>query len=162
MYNPQLDTFIRVVEAGSFSRTTEELFVSTTAVIKQINLLEWDLDVKLFVRTRRGLARPASSAVSGRGADAVPLNIKLITIRQPEPEWAPAVLACQKTSPVARPFDKLNPQLRRGCLCYHFLRSVAFELFSTRKGLLLRMKYVHIDFEKRRASFFSHLCYNKA
>lgn len=56
MYNPQLDTFIRVGEAGSFNRTTEELFVSTTAVIKQINLLERDLDVKLFVRTHRGLA----------------------------------------------------------------------------------------------------------
>lgn len=56
MYNPQLDTFIRVAEAGSFNRAAEELFVSTTAVIKQINLLERDLDVKLFVRTHRGLA----------------------------------------------------------------------------------------------------------
>lgn len=56
MYNPQLDTFIRVAEAGSFNRAAEELFVSTTAVIKQVNLLERDLDVKLFVRTHRGLA----------------------------------------------------------------------------------------------------------
>ena len=56
MYNPQLDTFIRVAEVGSFNRAAEELFVSTTAVIKQINLLERDLDVKLFVRTHRGLA----------------------------------------------------------------------------------------------------------
>lgn len=56
MYNPQLDTFLRVAEAGSFNRAAEELFVSTTAVIKQINLLERDLDVKLFVRTHRGLA----------------------------------------------------------------------------------------------------------
>ncbi len=56
MYNRQLDTFIRVAEAGSFNRAAEELFVSTTAVIKQINLLERDLDVKLFVRTHRGLA----------------------------------------------------------------------------------------------------------
>lgn len=56
MYNPQLDTFIQVAEAGSFNKAAEELFVSTTAVIKQINLLERDLDVKLFVRTHRGLA----------------------------------------------------------------------------------------------------------
>lgn len=56
MYNRQLDTFIRVAEAGSFNRAAEELFVSTTAVIKQINLLERDLDVKLFIRTHRGLA----------------------------------------------------------------------------------------------------------
>ena len=56
MYNPQLDTFIRVAEAGSFNKAAEELFISTPAVIKQINLLEHSLDVKLFLRTHRGLA----------------------------------------------------------------------------------------------------------
>lgn len=56
MYNPQLDTFIRVAEAGSFNKAAEEMYISTPAVIKQINLLERDLDVKLFLRTHRGLA----------------------------------------------------------------------------------------------------------
>ncbi len=28
MYNPQLDTFICVVEAGSFSKAAEELYIS--------------------------------------------------------------------------------------------------------------------------------------
>ena len=37
MYNPQLDTFICVVEAGSFSKAAEELYISAPAVIKQIN-----------------------------------------------------------------------------------------------------------------------------
>ena len=36
MYNPQLDTFICVVEAGSFSKAAEELYISAPAVIKQI------------------------------------------------------------------------------------------------------------------------------
>lgn len=56
MYNPQLDTFIRVAEAGSFNKAAEEMYISTPAVIKQINLLENSLDVKLFLRTHRGLA----------------------------------------------------------------------------------------------------------
>lgn len=55
MYNPQLDTFLRVAEAGSFNKAAEEMYITPTAVIKQINLLEGTLDVKLFERTHRGL-----------------------------------------------------------------------------------------------------------
>ncbi len=55
MYNPQLETFIRVADAGSFNKAAEESYITPTAVIKQINLLEKSLDVKLFDRTHRGL-----------------------------------------------------------------------------------------------------------
>ena len=55
MYNPQLETFIRVADAGSFNKAAEESFITPTAVIKQINLLENSLDIKLFERTHRGL-----------------------------------------------------------------------------------------------------------
>lgn len=55
MYNPQLETFIRAADAGSFSKAAEETFITTSAVIKQINLLEADLNVKLFHRSHRGL-----------------------------------------------------------------------------------------------------------
>ena len=55
MYNPQLETFIRVADAGSFSRAAEESFITPTAVIKQINSLESALEVKLFDRSHRGL-----------------------------------------------------------------------------------------------------------
>lgn len=55
VYNPQLETFLRVADAGSFSKAAEQSFITPTAVIKQINLLEADLDIKLFVRTHRGL-----------------------------------------------------------------------------------------------------------
>ena len=55
MYNPQLDTFICVVEAGSFSKAAEKLYISPPAVIKQINSLENNLGVQLFARTHRGL-----------------------------------------------------------------------------------------------------------
>lgn len=55
MYNPQLETFIKVADAGSFNKAAEEMFITPTAVIKQINLLESSLDLKLFDRTHRGL-----------------------------------------------------------------------------------------------------------
>ena len=55
MYNHQLDTFIQVADAGSFSKAAEALFISSTAVMKQINLLESSLEVQLFNRTPRGL-----------------------------------------------------------------------------------------------------------
>ena len=55
MYNPQLETFLCVAEAGSFNKAAEKLYISPPAVIKQINLLEENLDLQLFVRTHRGL-----------------------------------------------------------------------------------------------------------
>lgn len=55
MYNPQLETFIRVADAGSFNKAAERSYITPTAVIKQINLLEASLGIKLFERTHRGL-----------------------------------------------------------------------------------------------------------
>lgn len=55
MFNPQLETFICVADAGSFNKAAEELYITPPAVIKQINLLEAELDVSLFIRTHRGL-----------------------------------------------------------------------------------------------------------
>ena len=55
MYNPQLDTFLCVVECGSFNKAAEKLYITPPAVIKQINLLEENLDLQLFIRTHRGL-----------------------------------------------------------------------------------------------------------
>lgn len=60
MYNPQLDTFICVVEAGSFSKAADKLYISLPAVIKQINSLENNLGVQLFARTHRGLVVTAA------------------------------------------------------------------------------------------------------
>lgn len=55
MYNPQLETFLCVVESGSFSKAAEKLFITAPAVIKQINSLESSLGLQLFDRTHRGL-----------------------------------------------------------------------------------------------------------
>lgn len=55
MYSHQLETFIKVADAGSFNKAAEIAYITPTAVIKQINLLEDSVGVKLFERTHRGL-----------------------------------------------------------------------------------------------------------
>ena len=55
MIHPQLLTFISVAENGSFSKTAEAMFLSPTAVMKQIDALEGRLGVALFFRTNHGL-----------------------------------------------------------------------------------------------------------
>ena len=54
MYNPQLDTFVAVVENGSFAKAAQALFISTPAVIKKVNALEDRLGLKLLDRTAQG------------------------------------------------------------------------------------------------------------
>ncbi len=55
MTDERLETFIRVAETGSFSKAAEAMFLTPTAVMKQINALEGKLGVNLFERTNRGL-----------------------------------------------------------------------------------------------------------
>ena len=38
MYDHQLDTFIKTADPGSFGKAGEALYISSTAVIQQINL----------------------------------------------------------------------------------------------------------------------------
>ena len=52
---PRLETFVRVAETGSFNKAAERGNITSTAVLKQMNLLESEIGVKLFERTHRGL-----------------------------------------------------------------------------------------------------------
>lgn len=54
MYNKHLETFIQVADLGS--KAADVLYISSTAVIKQINLLEQELRLQLFERTHRGIS----------------------------------------------------------------------------------------------------------
>lgn len=56
MYSHLIDTFITVAEEHSFSRAAEKHFISTTAVIKQMNQLEGETGLTLFRRSRRGVS----------------------------------------------------------------------------------------------------------
>ena len=55
MYNPVLDTFITVVDCGSFTKAAEHLYISPTAIMKQMNSLENHLNLKLIERTPSGI-----------------------------------------------------------------------------------------------------------
>ena len=55
MFNPLLSTFVCVTDCGSFTKAAEKLFLSPTAVMKQINALEAHLGVKLMERTPQGI-----------------------------------------------------------------------------------------------------------
>lgn len=55
MYNKYLDTFIQVAELGSFAKAAEKLYISSTAVMKQINSLEDELGLTLTLRDGGGI-----------------------------------------------------------------------------------------------------------
>lgn len=55
MYNSLLDTFIVVADCGSFTKASQRLYISTTAIMKQMNALEQHLDLTLFSRTPTGI-----------------------------------------------------------------------------------------------------------
>ncbi|MGN0168894.1 MAG: LysR family transcriptional regulator [Acetatifactor sp.] len=55
MLNPNLKTFLCVADCGSFSKASEKLYISPPSVMKQINVLEKHLELKLFDRTSQGI-----------------------------------------------------------------------------------------------------------
>lgn len=55
MYNDILDTFITVVNEGSFSKAADSLFISSVAIMKQMNNFEANLGFKVFKRTSQGI-----------------------------------------------------------------------------------------------------------
>ena len=56
MYNKYLEIFIAVADTGSFSKAGEKLFISPTAVMKQMNLMESELGLSLLNRTNHGIS----------------------------------------------------------------------------------------------------------
>ena len=55
MYNRQLDAFVKSAELHSFSKAARELYITPASLIQQINLLESNLGVVLFHRSKKGV-----------------------------------------------------------------------------------------------------------
>lgn len=68
MYNHMLDTFISVADYGSFTKAAEHLYISPTAVMKQMNTLESHLKLKLIERTPSGVHLTPAGKVIYRDA----------------------------------------------------------------------------------------------
>lgn len=59
MYDPLLDTFICVADCGSFNKAAAKLYLSPTAIMKQMNTLEKRLGISLISRTSHGITLTA-------------------------------------------------------------------------------------------------------
>ena len=68
MLNSNLKAFVRVAECGSFTKAAESLYLSPTAVMKQINALEKHLDLILLERSPAGV-RLTAAGISASAAD---------------------------------------------------------------------------------------------
>ena len=68
MYNHLLETFLAVADCGSFTKASERLYISATAVMKQMNSLEKSLDLKLVERTPNGVRLTPAGEVIYRDA----------------------------------------------------------------------------------------------
>ncbi len=71
MYNHQLDAFLAAAELGSFGKAAEKLYISTPAVIQQVNLLEERMGFPLFLRSNRGVQLTGPGQVLYRQARAI-------------------------------------------------------------------------------------------
>ena len=58
-----LDTFIAVADCGSLTKAAERLYISPTAVMKQMNTLESKMDLKLIKRTPSGIRLTEAGAL---------------------------------------------------------------------------------------------------
>lgn len=68
MYNHLLDTLITVIDCVSFTKASEHLFMSPTAVRKQINSLENQLNMALVERTATGVKLTSAGRIIYRDA----------------------------------------------------------------------------------------------
>lgn len=68
MYNPILQTFLTIADCGSFTKAAERLYLSPTAVMKQINALENHLGLTLTQRTPTGVHLTPAGEVIHRDA----------------------------------------------------------------------------------------------
>lgn len=64
MFNSQLTALVCVADCGSFHKAAEKMFISSTAVMKQIDALERHLDLRLVARGPRGtVLTPAGQVI---------------------------------------------------------------------------------------------------
>lgn len=71
MYDPKLDAFLAAAASGSFTRAADALYISPTAVKKQIDALESQLGLRLFDRTSRGVRLTPAGTVIRREAEKI-------------------------------------------------------------------------------------------
>lgn len=146
MYNPQLDTFITAADSGSFNKAAEELFITPTAVIKQINLLEENLGLKLFERTHRGLKLTKAGASMYGDAKYIINFCRESVLRAKNSELDDKNVIRIGTSPMtpAQLLTDLWPRIHKHCSDISF-QLVPFENTPENAREILKNLGEHID-----------------
>ncbi len=109
MYNPILDTFIAVADCGSFTKAAEKLYISPTAVMKQMNAFEKHLNLKLTDRTATGVRlTPAGKVIYSDAKFMIDLSKKSVAAANAATHTYNTTF-CVGTSPLnpAKPFMDL-------------------------------------------------------
>ena len=109
MYNPLLDTFIAVADCGSFTKASEKIFISPTAIMKQMNSLETHLDLKLIERTSSGIRLTAAGESIYKDAQSIIEYSKKAVKKAKALEYENEKMFCVGTSLLnpAKPFMDL-------------------------------------------------------
>ena len=86
MYDRSLDTFLAVAKSGSFAKAAGHLYITHTAVIKQVNALESRLGVKLFRRSNRGIVMTRAGRCLYEEAPKL-IQLSRDTVRKVQNAW---------------------------------------------------------------------------
>ena len=81
LYDEHLDMFLQAAEAGSFSKAADAAYITPSAVIKQIGLLESRLGVKLFERSYRGIKLTGAGETLYREAKPLILYCREVAVK---------------------------------------------------------------------------------
>lgn len=146
LYDPHLDTFLQVARLGSFSRAAEANYITPSAVIKQINLLENDLGVRLFNRTHRGLTLTAAGESLLRDAPRLIVESRAVAARASQAMAADANVIRIGSSPItpAEVLVELWPRLSKIMPSLKF-QMVPFENSPENARMILKNLGTDID-----------------
>lgn len=156
MYNPLLDTFIMVADCKSFTKAAEKLFISSTAVMKQMNNFEDHLSLKLIERTPTGVKLTLAGELIYRDAKfMIDYSQKSIASAKAKTKEYDTTF-CVGTSLLnpAKPFMDLWYKLNHNFPDYK-LHLVPFE--DNHEGILSEIKSLGVKFD-----FLIGVCDSKA
>lgn len=131
MNERQLESFINVVDHKSFSKAARESYISTPALVQQINLLEKNIGFKLFERTHQGVT------LTKAGEMFYQESKEILTIFNNACQKGKAIEQEQTTISIAYPFEK-------------------FPLFVLSAIQLFHQEYPQINFEFIPLNFKEH------
>lgn len=146
MVNPALTTFVTVADCGSFGRAAEQLYLSPTAIMKQMNTLEAHLGLKLFVRKTNGVQlTPAGEVLYKEAKFLLDYSEKAI-LRAREEEARYDTTFCIGTSLLnpAKPFLDLWYRVNQDFADYK-LHLVPFE--DDHEGILSEIRMLGVKFD---------------